>query len=64
MADKREAKTQTGNGPSQGCADRPSERVMTAVQARQGLVSGRVVTVLGISVALVVLGMVLTFVLT
>jgi hypothetical protein len=36
---------------------------MTPVRARQGVVSGRVVTVLGISVTLAVLGMVLAFVL-
>jgi len=37
---------------------------MTPVSARQGVVSGRVVTVLGISVTLAVVGMVLAFVLT
>ena len=38
-------------------------RVHSAVHARQGVVSGRVVTVLGVSVALAILGMILAFVL-
>lgn len=34
---------------------------LSAVEARQGVISGRVVTVLGVSVALAVVGMVLAF---
>jgi len=54
---------------SHGGGDQTSERnrgarIMTPVKARQGLVSGRVVTVLGISVTLAVVGMVLVFVLS
>ena len=69
MAGKAEAETtQTEYGPSHAGQDptsgrSPSPRMMTPVQARQGVVSGRVVTVLGISVTLAVLGMVLAFVL-
>lgn len=37
-------------------------RVMSSVQARQGVVSGRVVTVLAVSVALAFLAMVIAFV--
>jgi hypothetical protein len=69
MAGKTEAETtQTEYGPSHAGRDPASgrslgPRIMTPVQARQGVVSGRVVTVLGISVTLAVLGMVLAFVL-
>jgi hypothetical protein len=38
-------------------------RVLSAVHSRQGLISGRVVTVLGVSMTLALLGMVLAFVL-
>ena len=68
MANKAEAETQTEYGPSHGGGGPTSERnlgahIMTPVRARQGVVSGRVVTMLGISVTLAVLGMVLAFVL-
>jgi hypothetical protein len=68
MASKAETETQTEYGPSHGDGGPTSERnsgarIMTPVRARQGVVSGRVVTVLGISVTLAVLGMVLAFVL-
>jgi hypothetical protein len=68
MASKGETETQTEYGPSPGGRGPTSERnsgahIMTPVRARQGVVSGRVVTVLGISVTLAVLGMVLAFVL-
>jgi hypothetical protein len=68
MASKAEGETQAEYEPSHGGGVPTSERnlgarVMTPVQARQGVVSGRVVTVLGISVTLAVLGMVLAFVL-
>jgi hypothetical protein len=39
-----------------------SSRVMSSVQARQGVVSGRVVTVLAVSVTLALLAMVFAFV--
>ena len=68
MAGKAEAETQTEYGPSHSCEGstglKPGVRIMTPVSARQGVVSGRVVTVLGISVTLAVVGMVLAFVLT
>ena len=68
MAGKAETETQTEYGPSPGGGGPTSEHnlgahIMTPVRARQGVVSGRVVTVLGISVTLAVLGMVLAFVL-
>jgi hypothetical protein len=49
-----------GNAPSvpRGFAS----RVLSAVEARQGVVSGRVVTVLGVSLSLALLGIVLAFV--
>jgi hypothetical protein len=37
-------------------------RVMSPVQARQGVVSGRVVTVLAVSITLALLAMVLAFI--
>ncbi len=69
MAGKAEAETQTEYGPSQAGRDPTSgrslgARIMPPVRARQGVVSGRVVTVLGISVTLAGVGMVLAFVLT
>ena len=69
MGGKAEAETQTEYGPSHaGRAPNsgPSlgARIMPPVRARQGVVSGRVVTVLGISVTLAVVGMVLAVVLT
>ena len=69
MTSKAEAeKTRTEYGPShsgEGSTGRtPGVRIMTPTRARQGVVSGRVVTVLGISVTLAVVGMVLAFVLT
>jgi hypothetical protein len=69
MASKAETlpETQTETGPSHGGGSRernPDPRIMTPVRARQGVVSGRVVAVLGISLTLVVLGMVLVFGLT
>jgi hypothetical protein len=63
MASKAEAETQNEYGPSHGGGGPTSERIMTPVRARQGVVSGRVVIVLGISVTLAVLGMVLAFLL-
>jgi hypothetical protein len=38
-------------------------RVLSAVRARQGVISGRVVTVLGLSVTLAIIGMILALVL-
>ena len=69
MAGKAEAETQTEYGPSHAGRDPTSgrslgARIMPPVRARQGVVSGRVVTVLGISVTLAVVGMVIAFVLT
>ena len=66
MASKAEAETQTEHGPSQGGGHPTSgrnlgARIMTPIRARQGVVSGRVVTVFGISVTLAVVGMVLAF---
>jgi len=72
MPSKAETETQTEYGPSHGgggprelieAARNSGAHIMTPVRARQGVVSGRVVTVLGISVTLAVLGMVLAFVL-
>ena len=64
MASKAESETQTEYGPSHGGGGRNvGARIMTPVRARQGVVSGRVVTVLGISVTLAVLGTVLALVL-
>ena len=37
-------------------------RVLSAIEARQGVVSGRVVTVLGVSLSLAILGIVVAFV--
>jgi hypothetical protein len=69
MASKAEAETQPEYGPSHGggyptSGRNQATRIMTPIRARQGVVSGRVVTVLGISVTLAVVGMVLAFVLT
>jgi hypothetical protein len=69
MTSKAEAeKTRTEYGPSHRAEGstggrKLGARIMTPVRARQGVVSGRVVTVLGISVTLAVMGMVLVFVL-
>ena len=36
-------------------------RIVTAVQARQGVISGRIVKILGISLSLAILAMVLSY---
>lgn len=51
----------TGNRPE---GVRPVSPQLTAVGARQGVISGRIVTVLGISIALAVAGMVAAFMLS
>ena len=35
--------------------------ILTAVQARQGVISGRIVTILGVSISLAVLAMALSY---
>ena len=59
--------TQSEYGPAQVAGGRietrDRSRVLTAVRSRQGLISGRVVTVLGVSMTLALLGMVLAVVL-
>jgi hypothetical protein len=60
--------TQSEYGPAQvvtgGVETRGvRSRVLSAVHARQGVVSGRVATVLAVSVTLALVGMVLAFVL-
>jgi hypothetical protein len=37
--------------------------ILTAIQARQGLISGRIVTILGVSISLALLAMVLCYLL-
>jgi hypothetical protein len=63
MTGKAESETQTEYGPPHGGGGQtskrnPGARIMTPVRARQGVASGRMVTVLGISVTLAVLVMV------
>jgi hypothetical protein len=68
MPSKAEAeKARTEYGPSHSGegstgGSKLGVQKMTPVRARQGVVSGRVVTVLGISVTLAIVGMVLAFV--
>ena len=42
-------------------SERSTPHVLTAVQARQGLISGRIVKILGVSISLVLLAMVLSY---
>ena len=70
------AKDQTGGpgteietGPVQNGRARHAQRgiasrALSAIEARQGVISGRVVTVLGVSLVLALTGIVLAFVMT
>jgi hypothetical protein len=42
----------------------PAPPLLTAVGARQGVISGRIVTVLGISITLAIIAMVLSYMLS
>ena len=50
------------DGSGQTKAGGTGSRILSAVQARQGIISGRVVIVLGLSIALAVLGLALVYV--
>ena len=55
----------TGNNsqarPSTAESVQSTPHILTAVQARQGLISGRIVTILGVSLSLALLAMVLSY---
>jgi hypothetical protein len=50
------------DGRSQSKGGSTGSRILNAVQARQGIISGRVVAMLGLSIVLAVMGLVLAFV--
>jgi hypothetical protein len=50
------------DGRGQTKAGGTGARILSAVQARQGVISGRVVTMLGLSTVLAVIGLVLAYV--
>jgi hypothetical protein len=59
--------TEIETGSAQNGRARPAQRgiasrALSAIEARQGVISGRVVTVLGVSLALTLTGIVLAFV--
>ena len=47
--------------PRGGVAHPPSLEPLSAVQARQGVISGRVVTVLAVSMTLAIIAMIVSF---
>ena len=51
-----------GTNPIQGDAGRPTSPLLTPIQARQGVISGRVVTVLGVSILLALVAMVISYI--
>jgi hypothetical protein len=46
---------------SQSDAERLASPVLTPIEARQGVISGRIVTVLGVSISLALLAMVVSY---
>lgn len=51
-------------GRSAAANVQPASPLLTAVGARQGVISGRIVTVLGVSITLAIIAMVLSYVLS
>ena len=47
--------------PAMGESGRPTPHTLTAVRVRQGVISGRIVKILGISLSLAILAMVLSY---
>jgi hypothetical protein len=61
-----EAGTEIETGPVQNDKAQPAQhgiasRALSAIEARQGVISGRVVTVLGVSLVLTLTGIVVAF---
>lgn len=47
--------------PSTDESGQSTPHILTAVQARQGLISGRIIKILGVSISLALLAMVLSY---